>query len=132
METHLQIAGSVMLLLALIHIGFPAYFKWRTEFRMVSLINRQMMYIHTLFIAFALLLMGLLCIVEAGLLLQTPLGKTVCFGMGMFWLLRLLVQFWGYSSLLWRGKKFETLIHILFSLLWTYFTGVFLYAATKS
>jgi hypothetical protein len=32
----------------------------------------------------------------------------VALGCGLFWLARLLVQFFGYSAQLWRGKGFET------------------------
>ncbi|WP_167856211.1 hypothetical protein [Hymenobacter metallicola] len=31
----------------------------------------------------------------------------------------------GYSTKLWRGKRFETAVHIGFIGLWTYLTGVF-------
>ena len=129
MILHLQIVGSLMVLLALIHIRFPNYFKWKEEFRTVSLLNRQMMYIHTLFLAVVLLLMGVLCVSSAEALISTPLGNRICVGLGLFWLLRLIIQFWGYSSLLWRGKSFETTVHVIFSLLWTYFTIVCFAAA---
>lgn len=120
-----HITGILLILLALFHVGFPMHFRWKDEFTSVSLINRQMMYIHTLFLAVMLLLMGLLCISSAQELISTSLGRRVCFGFGLFWLLRLIVQFWGYSSLLWRGKQFETTVHFLFSGLWGYFTVVF-------
>jgi hypothetical protein len=84
-----------------------------------------MMYIHTLFIAVVVFLMGVLCISSAEELITSPLGKRICFGLGLFWLLRLIVQFWGYSSDLWRGKKFETIMHLVFSGLWVYFIVVF-------
>jgi hypothetical protein len=38
---------------------------------------------------------------------------------------RLFIQFFGYSSKLWKGKIFETLIHIIFSLFWIYLSIVF-------
>ena len=38
-------------------------------------------------------------------------------GLAIFWTVRLGVQFFGYSSVLWRGKTFETIVHILFSIL---------------
>jgi hypothetical protein len=58
---------------------------------------------------------------------QTPLGKRVCLGLGIFWGIRLYVQFFGYSSQLWRGKTFETVMHIIFSVYWSYLTAVFLW-----
>lgn len=126
MILQLKIVGALLLLLAVAHAGFPRYFNWAGELRALSLINRQMMYIHTLFLALGLLLMGLLCLSSAPELAATALGRRVCLGLGAFWLVRLLVQFVGYSAELWRGKRFETAVHVTFSLLWTYLAAVFL------
>jgi hypothetical protein len=127
MEMHLKIIGALLVLLSLVHAGFPRYFDWSGELKPLSLINRQMVYVHTLFVALVVLLMGLLCLFSAYDLVHTRLGRTVAFGMGIFWLVRLLVQFFGYSAELWRGKRFETAVHIGFSCLWTYMSAVLLY-----
>lgn len=126
MEIHFNIAGFLLILLAAFHAIFPRYFKWEAELLPLSLINRQMFYIHTFFIALSLLLMGLLCITSAQQLYSTPFGKKVSAGLAVFWIARLAIQFFGYSSELWKGKKFETAMHLLFSLLWIYFSFVFL------
>ncbi|MCB2379027.1 hypothetical protein LGH70_15605 [Hymenobacter sp. BT635] len=125
METQLRIIGGLLIPLALLHAGFPRYFNWRGELQTLSLINRQMVYVHTLFIALVVLLMGLLCLLCAPDLVGTPLGQTIALGFGIFWLVRLVVQFVGYSAELWRGKRFETAVHTGFVLLWTYLTVVF-------
>lgn len=129
MIIHIQAIGVLFVLLSLLHIGFPRYFRWREELATLSLINRQMMQVHTLFIAVLVLLIGLLCLSSAGELVDTSLGKRVCMGLGIFWGLRALVQWFGYSARLWRGKRFETLVHIALSVLWIYCTVVFLVAA---
>ena len=121
----LRIIGAALMLLSLIHVGFPRYFKWREEVPRLSLFNRQMFQVHTFFIAFLLMLMGLLCVVDAEALTSTPLGKHVCLGLSFFWLVRLFFQFFVYSPALWRGKTFETVIHVVFSALWIYLTAVF-------
>lgn len=126
MQLQLEFIGGLLVVLALLHGGFARYFGWRREFATVSLINRQMMYVHTFFIALAVLLMGLLCLTSAAELVGTALGRRVALGLGVFWLARLVTQFFGYSAALWRGKRFETAIHVLFSLLWVYLSGVFL------
>lgn len=126
MEVQLRVIGFLLVVLALLHVGFARYFNWRQEFATVSLLNRQMMYVHTFFIALTVLLMGLLCFTSAAELTGTPLGRHVALGCGLFWLARLLVQFFGYSAQLWRGKRFETLVHVVFSAFWTYLTTVFL------
>jgi hypothetical protein len=86
-----------------------------------------MMVVHTFFIALVVFLMGLLCVTSARELIETNLGKTVSLGFGIFWTIRLLVQFFGYSSALWKGKAFETAVHIVFSFFWIYVSALFLY-----
>lgn len=125
MEIHFKIAGALLVMLALVHGIFPKYFKWETELKPLSLINRQMMQVHTFFIALILLLMGLLCLTSAKELSETNLGKKISLGLGIFWTARLLIQFFGYSSDLWKGKKFETFAHVAFSLFWIYLSVIF-------
>ncbi len=124
MEIHLKIIGTIMIGLALIHVIFPKYFDWKNDFAKVSLINREMMYVHTFFLALIVLLVGILCLVYSKELVETALGKIIAFGLFIFWFARLLIQFFGYSSRLWKGKTFETSVHIIFSILWTYFSAI--------
>lgn len=125
MQIHFQIIGILLLTLAFIHLIFPKYFKWKEDLKPLSLINKQMMTIHTFFIALVVFLMGLLCFTSSSDLVETKLGKTVSLGLAIFWSLRLLTQFFGYSSKLWKGKLFETLVHILFTGLWIYLSLIF-------
>lgn len=128
MELLLKLTGFVLIALGLFHAFFPKYFKWKEEFSKVSTINRQMMYVHSFFIAFVVVLIGLLCVTSAADLLTTPLGKRISLGISIFWITRLFIQFFGYSTSLWKGKMFETCIHILFSFLWIGLSAVFILA----
>ncbi len=125
METQIKIIGIALILLASVHVIFPKYFDWKNDLAEVTLINKEMMYVHTFFLAFILLLMGILCLTSAAELINTNLGKKISLGFAVFWLLRLLTQFFIYSSELWRGKKFETTVHIVFILLWSYLSLIF-------
>jgi hypothetical protein len=125
MELHLKIAGCLSIFLAAIHFFFPNYFKWKQEFISVSLINKQMMYFHTFFLAVVLLMIGFLCLSSPVELIGTLLGKRLILGLAIFWTLRLFIQFFGYSSQLWRGKRFETMMHVLLSVIWIYFSAVY-------
>src|SRR5689334_11189795 len=116
MESQVKIAGGLLMALGFIHVIFPKYFKWKEELNALSLINRQILYVHSFFIAFVVFLMGLLCVTSARELTETALGKRICLGLGIFWTVRMLIQFFGYSAKLWRGKTFETTIHVLFSI----------------
>ena len=126
METHFKVAGAIMILLALIHLFFPRYFKWKENLSSLSLINRQMMLVHTFFIAIVVFLIGLLSLFLSEDMVGTKFGGIISLGFALFWIARLFVQFFVYSSELWKGKKFETTIHIVFALLWTYLSGVFI------
>ena len=128
MGLHLKIIGALLILLALLHFFFPKRFKWEQELSSLSLINRQLMYIHSFFIAFVIFLMGLLCLTSANELLNTSLGKRILLGLAIFWTVRLFVQFFGYSPKLWKGRSFETTVHIVFSLFWIYLVVVFMLA----
>jgi hypothetical protein len=46
-------------------------------------------------------------------------------GLALFWTLRLITQHFVYDSAHWRGHRRNTAVHIVFTLLWTYFAAVF-------
>jgi hypothetical protein len=125
MELHLRIVGCILVLISLIHAIFPKRFNWEIELLPLSVINRQLMYVHTFFIALIVLLMGVFCIACSSDIVSTKLGSQLALGLFIFWGIRLLFQFFVYSSELWKGKIFETVIHVIFSFIWTYFTVVF-------
>jgi len=126
MQTLLEITGGLLMGLALLHAVFPRYFRWKEETAGLSLITRQILHVHTFFIALTVFLMGLLCVTSAVDLIHTPLGRRICLGLAVFWSIRLVIQFFGYSPQLWRGKIFETFAHIGFTLFWAWLTGLFL------
>ena len=128
MQLYLNITGVILIALALLHFYFPKHFNWRTELSSLSLINRELMYVHSFFIALVVFLIGLLCLTSATELLNTVLGKRVSLGLAIFWGIRLAIQFVGYSTKNWKGKSFETGIHILLSILWIWLTAIFILA----
>jgi len=126
MEIHIKIIGVLFILLALIHLLFPKRFNWNTELRSLNLLNRQIMIIHTFFIGLTVFMMGILCLTCSYDLVHTTFGKKISLGLGIFWTIRLYIQFFGYSTELWKGKRFETSVHVVFSLMWTYVSFVFI------
>ena len=128
MELQIRIIGGLFILLAILHVFFPKYFNWNNELTSLSLMNRQMIRVHLFFIGFGLFLLGLLCLTSSDELLNTSLGQRISLGLGIFWAVRLYVQFFVYSGKLWRGKAFETMVHILLSLFWTYVSVIFILA----
>ena len=88
MNIHLQIIGILLMFLAFIHIGFPKYFHWKEELKSLSLMNKQMMKVHTFFIALVVFLIGLLCFTSSTELIATKFGNTISLGLGIFWGMR--------------------------------------------
>lgn len=131
LEGHVQVIGIVLILLALVHVIFPKYFNWKQEMSSLSLINRQMFLVHTFFIAFMVLLMGVLCVLYPDDLVGTSFGHVISLGLSIFWGVRFIFQVAVYSSALWKGKIFETIVHIIFTFTWAYFAVIFGLAASS-
>lgn len=83
------------------------------------------MYVHTFFIAFMVLLMGVFCISSAAAIIHTELGRQLALGLFIFWGTRLIFQLFVYSPKVWKGKLFETAIHVISTIFWTYLSIVF-------
>jgi hypothetical protein len=101
----LKILGVFLMLLAFLHVIFPRYFRWKEELAELSLINREIMGVHTFFVALTVLLMGLLLVSSAELLTTTLLGRRVSAGLSLFWGLRLLCQIFWLSRSLQLGRR---------------------------
>ena len=129
LKTLLEIIGVLFILLAVLHVFLPKYLKWDKSLVSLDQANREIMKTHSFFIAFIafmVFLVGLLCLASAIDLIETDLGRRICLGLAVFWLMRLFFQFFGYSSSLWKGKSFETAIHILACIFWVFVSGVFM------
>lgn len=121
---HLLTVGVLQILLALAHVAFPRFFAWREELARLSLLNRQIFYVHNFFICLVLVLFGSLNLACADELLATGrLNRAILAGITLFWSVRLLFQFFVYSPHLWRGHRFNTVMHCLATLVWLYFAG---------
>lgn len=84
------------------------------------------MVVHTFFIALIVFMMGILNLFYSDELVNNQFGRVISLGLGIFWLIRLVFQFFVYSKELWKGKRFETNMHIIFSITWIYLTTVYI------
>ena len=128
-DVHLRVAGALQLLIAAAHLAFPAALHWEDELARLSPLNRQLFHVHTLFVCMVLLLLGALSLFAADALsTPTPLARLVTAGIAAFWALRLYCQWFVFAPGLWRGNRARTAIHLLLTLLWSYFTLVYTWA----
>ncbi len=118
---HFQFAGCLLILLALSHAWFPRLLAWREDTATLSLLNRQVLYVHSFFIALVVFLNGLLFIAWPHLLVQpSPLRNVLLIGIALFWFFRLVFQLFVYDRKLWQGNPANTVIHVSLAGVWMY------------
>jgi hypothetical protein len=123
---HLRIVGVVMAWLVFVNLYVPGRFHWREEMARLSLLNRQIFQAHSVFLVLTLALFSALLLTCSDTLLEpTRLSRAVLIGLTIFWALRMLMQWWFYSPEIWRGHRFNTVMHYMFSATWMYVTIVF-------
>ena len=116
----------VMALLVAVNLAVPVRYRWRDETARLSLLNRQIFQAHAVFLILTLALFSVLLLNYADALVEpTRLSRAVLGGLTIFWALRMLMQWCFYSPAIWRGDRFHTAMHWLFSVTWVYVTGVF-------
>jgi hypothetical protein len=126
LSMHLRIVGILLVFLGLSHAFFNRYFGWKRELADVSLLTRQIFFVHTFFIGLGVVLAGAGSFVCADALLRPGLlSRAILAGMTVFWLCRLLTQFFTYDSRIWKGDRFRTVMHGAFSALWIYVTATY-------
>jgi hypothetical protein len=126
LEMNLKIVGLLLMALGLSHMFFNRYFGWERELGQVSLLTRQIFFVHTFFIGLGVMMAGAGSLFYANALLKPAiLSRAILAGMVVFWLCRLLVQFFVYDAAIWRGGRFRTAMHLAFSALWVYVTATY-------
>jgi hypothetical protein len=124
--THLRFIGVLMAALVVVNFFVPGRFHWREEMARLSLVNRQIFQAHTVFIVLTIAMFSVLLLTSAETLLEpTRLSRLVLGGLTIFWGVRMLMQWFFYSPAIWRGHRFNTAMHGVFSVAWVYVTAVF-------
>jgi hypothetical protein len=77
----------------------PQVLDWKAELGKLDLLSRQLIWVHGLFIVLTIIGFGVLTISCSGeLAVRTPLARAVCGFIALFWLARLLVQFFVFDA----------------------------------
>ncbi|MES2705882.1 MAG: hypothetical protein V4726_04695 [Verrucomicrobiota bacterium] len=122
----LRTAGAGLILLALMHVPISRKLHWREQAARMSPENEAVFHVHTFFLCLALVLMGLPALLDPSIFLEkSHAAAWGTWSLSGFWLIRLWCQWFTYSPQLWRGKRLETGIHWLFTVLWTLLSTVF-------
>ncbi|MCU0633415.1 MAG: hypothetical protein MUE41_00975 [Gemmatimonadaceae bacterium] len=122
----LRVAGAGLLLLAIAHVPIARQLRWREEAARLSAANAAIFHVHTLFICAMLVLMGLPALLAPELfIVPSRAGAWLAWSFAAMWGLRLYVQWFVFPQHLWRGKAFETAMHLLFTVIWSGLTALF-------
>jgi hypothetical protein len=122
----LQFAGISMVILAFAHLGFSKLLNWRGDLQNITLINRQIFIVHTVFLAIGILMLGTVCIFFAQTLTdRSQLAIVATASFAMCWFSRLVCQLFIFTGPISDNKKVEGVLRICGTLLWIFYTGVF-------
>ena len=122
----LRLAGAGLILLAGLHVPIGRHLKWREEGARLSPVNRSIFHVHSFFICFVLVMMGLPCLLEPSVFLEsTRAGAWSAWSFSLFWSVRLYFQWFVYPTDLWRGRRMETLVHAWFTIVWAWLAALF-------
>jgi hypothetical protein len=122
---HLRCAGLLLILLGLAHAGFSKHLNWSTELRRLSTVNRQVFLVHCFYIAFLLVMVGLVSLLlTPDLLVPSPLARAFFGANTLVWGTRLYIQWFVFDRSLWREDRFNRRVHNGLTFLWIYLTAV--------
>ena len=115
----LRVAGVGLILLAWLHVPIGRRLKWREDAARLSVVNASIFRVHTFFICFTLVMMGMPCLLEPSVFLETSdAGAWLAWSFSAFWATRLFFQWYVYPRDLWRGKRTETVVHAWLTIVW--------------
>ena len=131
MKEALCIAAAAQLLVAGLNLFLVRIMKWEEVVARMPQLVREVFNVHAWFITITLTIFGVVTIRFAGELAAgtNDLGRWLVAGIGIFWLIRWLIQFFYYNPSHWRGKRVETIVHIVLIFLYGSLAGVYLLAA---
>jgi hypothetical protein len=125
-EFQLRLVGALLLGVAALGVAVHRHFRWGDEIQRLTLLTRQVFLIHSAFVTVVLAMLGAMLLTLAPALLGPgPLPRAVLIGLLIMWMARLLAQWFFYDPSLWRGDRFRTFMHVLFSVLYAYFVATF-------
>ncbi len=122
----LRIVGVGMVGLALVHLPIGRVLGWDEDVRQLEPPNEAVFRSHLFFLCLGLVLLGIALALGAPAFVErSALGRWIAAMLLAFWTARLYRQWFGFPQSLWRGKAFETRIHLLFTGVWTGVVTVF-------
>lgn len=102
--------------------------KWKEELNRTPLLMQEVFHVHCWFISVTLALFGVMTWRFAAEMIAHEPCRWLAAGIGLFWMLRTVLQFAYYSSSHWRGLPGRTIIHIALLVIYGGFATIYLWA----
>src|SRR5947207_2837656 len=115
----LRVAAIAQFTVAILNLFLIRIMKWKPDLDRAPLLIREVFRIHVVFISITLAIFAVLSwrFVHEIASAANPLAIWLAVAIGIFWLVRSVMQWSHYSSSHWRGDPLRMLIH------WTLFLG---------
>ncbi len=119
LELTLRFAALAQFAVAILNLFLIRIMKWNPDLDRAPLLIREVFRIHVVFISITLSIFAVLTWRFAPEMAHAinPLAVWLAVAIGLFWLVRSIMQWLHYSASHWRGNSLRTLIH------WTLFLG---------
>ncbi len=125
LEANIRLAGLIILVLAVVYPIYPQRFGWREQLAQASLLVRNIFVVHVGFIVLLLWLQAILLTFFPRVLIErSSAGIALLIGLVAFWAYRLVAQLFIFDRRNWQGDRLNTLVHVVFTVLWVYLTAV--------
>lgn len=127
----LRAAAVVQFAIALLNLSLIRIMQWQSDLGRMPLLIREVFHIHCIFISLTLSIFGVLTWQFADDIASAanPLCVWLAAAIGLFWIVRSLMQWLHYSSSHWRGNVGRTVIHWMLFLGYAALGGVYFAAA---
>jgi hypothetical protein len=108
----------MQLLIAMLNLGLVRIMRWQDDLARMPLLIREVFKVHSLFISITVATFGILTFrfADTFVLGRNELAKWMAGAIGIFWSVRAIIQWIGYSTSHWRGLFGPTAVH------WTLFS----------
>ncbi len=108
----------------------PKVLDWRTQLRLLNPLCRHVVWTHGAFIVLVIVAFGALSLALApDLAAGTPLARSLCAFIGIFWLSRLMIQLFLFDARPFLTTRFLTVGYHSLTVVFIYLAGIYLAAA---
>ena len=116
----LQAAAIGQIALAILNFFLPTLLDWQEDLQRLAKLPREVFHVHAWFISITVALLGILTwrFAEDFALGSHPLAIWFTTGIGIFWGIRLIIQWTYYSWSHWRENLPRTMAHFILTLVY--------------